>query len=81
MKRFWEKLQTSDIRNIIAVLYIVMVLAYVYVLAWKPVPEINKDLINVLGGTVIGGSGLILAFYFGASKSSTDKSKSNEDSH
>lgn len=68
MKKFWEKVTASDIRNIIAVLYILLVLLYVYVLAWKPVPAINKDLINVLGGTVIGGSGLILAFYFGASK-------------
>lgn len=78
MKKFWDKLQTSDIRNIIAVLYIVMVLAYVYVLAWKPVPEINKDLINVLGGTVIGGSGLILAFYFGASKNSNNTSNDSK---
>lgn len=72
MKRFWENITSGDIRSIIALTYITVVLGYIYVLAFKPVPAINKDLINVLGGTVIGGSSLILAFYFGASKRDKD---------
>lgn len=68
MKQFFSKLSEKDIRNVIAVIYIILCLAYIYVLAFKKVPPENKDLVNVLGGSVIGGLGLILAYFFGASK-------------
>ena len=45
-----------------------MVLVYIYVLVFKAVPTENKDLINVIGGNVIGGLGIVLGYYFGASK-------------
>jgi hypothetical protein len=68
MKKFFERLNLTDIRNIIAVIYVVMVLGYIYVLAFKAVPGENKDLVNVLGGVVIGGVTIILSFFFGSSK-------------
>lgn len=68
MKKFLDTFSKTDIRSIIAVVYIVMVLAYIYVLAFKPIPAENRDLVNILGGTVIGGSGIILSYFFGASK-------------
>jgi hypothetical protein len=73
MKSFLDLFSDTDVRNIIAVLYIVLVLFFIYVLAFVPIPEANKDLVNVLGGTVIGGSGMILSFYFGASKATGAK--------
>lgn len=77
MKKFWADLSKTEIRNIIAVVYVIMVLAYVYVLAFKPVPPQNKDLVNVLGGVVIGGVTIILSFYFGSSKNESDKTKTD----
>ncbi|MBL0144926.1 MAG: hypothetical protein IPP48_03365 [Chitinophagaceae bacterium] len=77
MKKWFENISKTDIRNTIAVIYVVMVLLYIYVLAFKPVPAENKDLINVLGGVVIGGVGLILAYYFGNSKSNNDNESKN----
>lgn len=71
MKQFFQKLSDKDIRNVIAVIYIILCLAYIYVLAFVPVPPANKDLVNVLGGSVIGGLGLILAYFFGSSKKDT----------
>ena len=68
MKKFFENINKTDIRNIIAVLYTVLVLVFIYVLAFKAVPAENKDLVNVLGGGVFSGIGVILGFYFGSSK-------------
>lgn len=73
--RKWAK---SDIRNGIAVLYVVMVLVYIYVLVYHPVPAENKDLINVIGGHVIAGLGLVLAYYYGSSKSDPSKDKDSD---
>lgn len=73
MTEFLRKLNKTDIRNIIAVLYVTLVLVYIYVLVFKPVPLENKDLVNVIGGNVIGGLGIVLGFYFGASKSDPKK--------
>ena len=71
MKR-WAK---SDIRNGIAVMYVMMVIVYIYVLAFHPVPAENKDLINVIGGHVIAGLGLVLAYYYGSSKTDSKNDK------
>lgn len=77
MKKLLFNFSKTEIRNIIAVIYVVLVLLFIYVLAFKPVPAQNKDLINVLGGVVIGGVGTILSFFFGSSKNESDK-QSNE---
>lgn len=74
MKKLWINLSSTDIRNIIAVIFVAGVLLYIYVLVFKPVPAENKDLVNVLGGTVISSLGIVLGYYFGASKSSGRKS-------
>lgn len=75
MKKFFDNISKTEIRHAIAVIYVVMVLGYLYVLAYHPVPGENKDLVNVLGGVIIGGVGIILNFFFGSSKSETDKTK------
>lgn len=77
MKQLFQNIGKAEIRNIIAIVYVVMVLGFIYLLAMKPVPMENKDLVNVLGGVVIGGVGVILSFFFGSSKSETDSKKDN----
>lgn len=74
--RKWAK---SDIRNGIAVLYVFIVLGNMMILSYHPVPADNKDLINVLGGHVFAGLGLILAYYFGSSKSETPKQDNDKE--
>ena len=73
MKKLFDNITKTDIRNIISVMYVLLVLVFIYVLAFKPVPEQNQSLVNVLGGVVIGGIGPILGYYFGSSK--TDEHK------
>ena len=41
-------------------------------MAW-PVPESNRDLLNILSGVLFGWGGAVVTFYFGSSKSSRDK--------
>lgn len=65
LKNFFDKV---GIREVFAIIYLVMCLSFVYVLALKAVPTDNKDLVNVLGGAVFGGLPIILGFYYGASK-------------
>lgn len=73
MTEFFRKIGTADIRNVLAVMYVAMVLTYIYVLVFKPVPAENKDLVNIIGGNVIGGLGIVLGYYFGASKKESAK--------
>lgn len=68
MTEFFKKITRSDMRNILAVMYVLLVLLYIYLLVFKPVPHQNKDLVNIIGGNVIAGLGVVLGYYFGASK-------------
>jgi len=77
MKQVIWKMGRAEIRNIIAVLYVTLVLLFIYVLVFHAVPVGNKDLINVLGGVVIGGVGTILSYFFGSSKNETDAAKND----
>jgi len=77
MKQFFQNIGKAEIRNIIAIVYVVMVLGFIYLIAVKAVPVENKDLVNVLGGVVIGGVGVILSYFFGSSKNETDNKKEN----
>ena len=78
MRHFILKLSRTEIRNIIAVLYVTLVLVFIYVLVFRAVPPGNKDLINVLGGVVIGGVGTILSYFFGSSKNESDAARKEE---
>ena len=62
----WGK---SDIRNGIAVLFVLACLSFLFVIVVYPVPQRNENLINIMGGNIIAGLSLILGYYFGSSKS------------
>lgn len=73
----WQKITKSDIRNILATISVLGFFVVIILLIMKPVPEGNKDVLNVivgfLGGGLIGG---VAGFYFGASKGdSKDETK------
>lgn len=74
----WQKISRSDIRNILACISVLGFFVVIILLIMKPVPDNNKDLVNViigfLGAGLVGG---VAGFYFGASKS--DNSKPGED--
>ena len=73
--RKWAK---SDIRNGIAVLFVLACLSFLFVIVIYPVPQRNENLINIMGGNIIAGLSLILGYYFGSSKSETKKEDEKE---
>lgn len=69
MKKFWEKIGTTEIRNILAVISVVGAFILLYLMIVKPIPTGNKDTINIAIGFVFGGLiGGVSGFFFGASK-------------
>jgi len=77
MKKFWEKIGTTEIRNILAVISVVGSFIVLYFLIIKPIPGENKETVNLalgftLGSLVAGVNG----FYFGASKADKENPKS-----
>ena len=44
-----------------------------YTLLTETVPQENRDIINVALGMILGLSGTVVGYYFGSSKSSSDK--------
>jgi hypothetical protein len=73
--RKWAK---SDIRNGIAVLFVLACLSFLFVIVVYPVPQRNENLINIMGGNIIAGLSLILGYYFGSSKSDVKKEEDND---
>lgn len=71
MGEFLRKISEGDIRSILSVTSVIGFFVVIILLIMKPVPDGNKDVLNVivgfLGGGLIGG---VAGYYFGASKES-----------
>jgi hypothetical protein len=69
MREFLKSIARNDIRNILAVMATIFAFSFLTVLVFVELPERNRDIINTLGGVVIGGTVVAaFAFYFGNSK-------------
>ena len=67
--RFLEYLTKMDIRNVLAIMVILLSFCFLFLLALHKVPIENKDLVNISTGFVIGASvGAIIGYYFTSSK-------------
>ena len=44
-------------------------------LVYTAVPDINKDLLNLVAGALIGSFATIVGYFFGSSKGSADKNE------
>ncbi|MBL0233294.1 MAG: hypothetical protein IPQ08_06475 [Chitinophagaceae bacterium] len=69
MRKLWEKIGTAEIRNILAVISVLGFFIIIVLLIMKPIPDGNKDVVNIivgfLGAGLVGG---VAGYYFGASK-------------
>ncbi len=77
MKQVFLKIGRTEIRNIIAIIYTLGVFGFLFVLAFHTVSEKNNNLLNVLGGVIIGGQATILGWFFGSSKNESDAAKND----
>ncbi len=71
MNRDYEKLYMA----ILALVIVVATFKFGLVLLTTTIPDENRDIINVALGMILGLSGTVVGYYFGSSKSSSDKSK------
>lgn len=77
MKKLFENIGKTEIRNILAVITVVGCFALLYLMQVKAVPAENQQVLNVAVGFVFGGllAG-VAGYYFGASKG--DNTNHNE---
>ena len=74
MKKFFEKIGTTEIRNTIAVISVVGAFIMLYLMIIKPIPAQNKEIVLLSVGVVLGGLiGGVNGYFFGASKKDVDK--------
>lgn len=79
MKRLFDKIGKTEIRNILAVVITVGCFVLLYLLQVKAIPAENKDVLNIAVGFVFGGAlAGVVGFYFGSSKTEADKSTNNK---
>lgn len=80
MTAFFNKITSKDIRNILAVITFLGSFAILTLLIFVPIPEGNKDVLNVSIGIVLGGAlGGAAGYYFGASKGPSTAVKREEE--
>jgi hypothetical protein len=44
-------------------------------LIFQPLPEVNKDIVNIALGALLGMAVTVVGYFFGSSKSSSDKNE------
>jgi hypothetical protein len=75
MTEFFRKLSKQDIRNTMAIFWMVLSFAFLFKLLTKVIPEANKEVVMTIAGVVVGQLVGITSYYFGQSKSENDKGK------
>ena len=69
MKEFLKKLNTTDIRNVLAIIIVMGCFTLLGVMQLKPMPIENKDIVLTAIGFVFGGAlAGVVGFYFGGNK-------------
>lgn len=79
MKTWWQSISKTDIRNLLAVLWVLSTVAFQLVLMLKPLPSANNNLLNLAIGSYLSTTGMVMSYFFGSSKTENDKSKTNTD--
>ena len=59
--------------GLLGITVVIATFVLVYILLTKVVPPENKDIVNVALGAIFGLSAVVVNYYFGSSKSSSDK--------
>lgn len=76
MNELFGKITSKDIRNILAVIIVLGTFVVIITMLYKEVPQGNRDTINLVVGTLLGGAlGGVTGYYFGSSKNEADKAK------
>jgi hypothetical protein len=70
-------MKSKDIKDtyqyVLGALIVIGFFVLLYMLIRKEVPEVNKDLLNLVVGALIGSFATIVGYFFGSSKGSAEK--------
>lgn len=75
MKQWLSNMGKTDIRHLLAIIWCIGALAIILVLIFHPLPKENKEVVYLAIGSLLSGTGVVLSFFFGSSKSETDTNK------
>ena len=59
----------------LAALIVLAVFTLLYFLVFNSIPESNRDILNLVVGAIIGAFITVVGYFFGSSKSSSDKTQ------
>jgi ABC-type tungstate transport system substrate-binding protein len=80
MTELLRKISKQDIRNTMAMTWMVLTFILVFKLLNAEIPPGNKDILNAVTGVVVGQLVVIIGYYFTQSKTEVDQQKKeNED--
>lgn len=68
------------VRPLIALLVVILSFGFLFYLCLYPVPEQNKDIIQIAAGLDLALLGLVGAYYFGNSKDKSDDEQAKRSS-
>lgn len=75
MNELFGKITSKDIRNIIAVMFVVGCFVMIYLFMIRDIPGANRDLLMVVAGAIVSNLKDITGYFFGSSKNEADKAK------
>lgn len=75
MTEFLHKISSKDIRNIIAVMFVVGSFVMIYLFMIRDIPGANRDLLMVVAGAIVSNLKDVTSYFFGSSKNEADKAK------
>lgn len=61
--------------HLLAVVIIICVIAFAYLLMVKEIPNENRDMVNMVLGAFITSLTTVVSYFFGSSKGSADKNE------
>ena len=60
---------------VLGALVVLLSASVIFLLIFHDLPENNKDIVNIALGTLLGMAVTVVGYFYGSSKSSTDKTE------
>jgi hypothetical protein len=75
LNRLQQFFTRFSFRGIIAMIVVVGSFAFLFTIVYHPIPEANKESVNMAMGFDLAALGIVIGWYFGSSKEKSDQDK------